>query len=175
MKVTIAAAISIDGKLTKHDEQGVDSWISDEDQVHFKDQLAEHAALVFGRTIYDKSKMRLKLIPDKLRIVLTSTPDKYVTDEVKGQLEFRNEPPAKTVEYLKSLGKHNLLVTGGTRMLTEFLQANLVDELYLTIEPRIFGDGVKLVAQVPLDIKLKLIEQTQLNDNGTMLLRYKVL
>ena len=174
MKVTVAAAMSVDGKLTRHNEDNLHAWVSDEDQVHFRRLIEEYDSIVLGRNVYELSKGHLDLKPGKLRIVLTSTPEKYAKDEVRGQLEFRNEPPSKTVEYLKSLNKQSLLITGGERMIAEFLQAKCVDELYLTIEPRIFGEGIKLVAPIPLDVSLELVEHSQLNDRGTMLLLYKV-
>lgn len=174
MKVTVAAAMSVDGKLTRHDEDKLDTWVSDEDQVHFKALIKKYDSIVLGRNVYELSKGHLELKPGKLRIVLTSTPDKYAHDEVKGQLEFRNEPPSKTIEYLQSLNKQSLLITGGERMIGEFLEAGCVDEIYLTIEPRIFGQGVRLVAPTQLDVKLELVEHSQLNKRGTMLLLYKV-
>lgn len=174
MEVTIAAVISVDGKITRHDDTNLHEWVSKEDQAHFKQFLQDNDAIVYGRHVYEESVGHLELEPDKLRIVLTSSPDKFREAEVEGQLEFRNETPKQTVDYLDSLGKQRLLVAGGERMITEFLAAGVVDELILTVEPRIFGQGIGLVDSVPLDVNLSLIEQSQLNHKGTMLLKYRI-
>ena len=174
MKVTIAAVISLDGKITKHDENNLHEWVSKEDQAHFKQLIDEHDAITYGRHVYEESIGHLDLEPGKLRLVLTTSPDKYSAAVVPGQLEFRNGSAKEIVNYIESLGKQKLLVAGGERMITEFLAAGVVDELILTVEPRIFGRGIRLVDSVPLDVNLSLIEQSQLNHKGTMLLKYRI-
>lgn len=175
MKVVIAAVMSVDGKLTKHDDPDLHSWVSDEDQAHFKSLVEQHDAIAIGRETYDLMEGKLSLEQGKLRIVLTSNPKKHIEEEIEGQLTFRNNTPEELVNFLKAKNYKNLLVAGGERMITQFLQAKLVDEMYITIEPRIFGNGVRLIAPEDLDIKLELIDSTNLNQNGTILLKYRVI
>lgn len=174
MKVVVAAVMSIDGKLTKRNDPDLRGWVSHEDRGHFRSLLDQHDAIAIGRETYDLINGKLTLEPGKLRIVLTSTPEKHNEEEVEGQLTFRNNTPKELVSFLESKNYQNLLVTGGERMITEFLQAKLVDEMYITIEPRIFGNGVRLIAPADLDIKLELIENLSLNQRGTILLKYRV-
>jgi len=51
---------------------------------------------------------------------------------------------------------------------------NLVDELYLTIEPRIFGEGKNIVEGRLLNKFLRLIGIEKLNKTGTVVLKYKI-
>lgn len=44
------------------------------------------------------------------------------------------------VKYLRSQGYKNVLVEGGPTLLGSFLKANLIDEVFLTIAPKIFGN-----------------------------------
>ena len=174
MNVAVAAVISVDGKLTRHSESNIYQWVSDEDQAHFRSLLAGHDAIVMGRGTYESIKDKLELSPTKLRTVLTTQPGRFTDQAVPGQLEFAQTSPAQLTVKLKKRGFKNLLVVGGARMISDFLAARLAHELYLTIEPRLFGTGRPLLAAVPLDIKLQLVEQTRLNQKGTMLLKYRV-
>ena len=160
MKVTIAAVISVDGKLTKHDDPDLHSWVSDEDQAHFKSLIDATDVIVIGRNIYELSKAKGTIAGEagKLRVVLTSTPENFVDDEVEGQLIFRKDTPQELVDYLESQASQNVLVAGGERMITEFLEAKCVDELYITVEPRIFGEGVMLTGPMQLDDRKNLAE-----------------
>lgn len=45
------------------------------------------------------------------------------------------------VERLKELGYKNVLVEGGPTLLGSFLKENLIDEIFLTIVPKIFGSA----------------------------------
>jgi riboflavin biosynthesis pyrimidine reductase len=54
-----------------------------------------------------------------------------------------------------------------------FFAAGLVDEIWLTVEPILFGGGTPLlVARV--DVRLELLASEKLNAAGTLLLRYRV-
>ncbi len=174
MKVSVAADISADGHITRHGEPDISAWTSQEDHEHFQNLIADHSAIVMGRTVYELMRDSLKLEPGKLRVVLTSHPEKFAADEVPDQLEFRTMTPGEVVESLEKRGHKELLVVGGTRMMTEFLSTGLVDIFYLTVEPRFFGSGDRLLLDKELDIKLQLKESRQLNDAGTMLLTYGV-
>jgi dihydrofolate reductase len=68
-----------------------------------------------------------------------------------------------------------MLVVGGPHIATSFLKEQLSDELWLTIEPKIFGNGINVVADDRLDIDLSLISCDKVNDNGTLITKYSIL
>ena len=70
--------------------------------------------------------------------------------------------------------KQSLLV-GGSEINTLFFRDKLVDEIWLTIEPKIFGNGNDLTTGQNFDIELKLKSSKRLNTTGTLLLKYEVL
>ncbi|HEX2395113.1 MAG TPA: dihydrofolate reductase family protein, partial [Bacteroidales bacterium] len=74
----------------------------------------------------------------------------------------------------KNKGYSEMLVAGGPRVATSFLKENLIDEIWLTIEPHVFGTGGSFVTEEKLDIRLELISTERMNDNGTLLLKYNV-
>ena len=106
--------------------------------------------------------------------ILTKNPKLYANLAVKGQLEFSSEQPLDLVSRLEDDGFTHALLVGGGTVNWLFLQSGLVNELLLTIEPVIFGAGNGLFGG-PIDArKLELLEQKQLNGQGTLMMRYKV-
>ncbi len=65
-----------------------------------------------------------------------------------------------------------IAICGGSSIYSMFLEAGAVTDVYLTIEPLIFGRGVKLF-EAPSKAELKLQSVNKLNDS-TVLLHYKV-
>jgi len=68
-----------------------------------------------------------------------------------------------------------VLVVGGSHIATSFLREQLIDELWLTIEPKIFGTGANFVTEEKLDIDLKLLSSEQINEQGTLITKYRVI
>ena len=175
MKLTMTMLASVDGKTTLGDNQNVYSWSSIEDQKYFFSLIKKNNLIVMGRASYDASKPVIKIEKSKLRIVLTHSPKKHLNQTIKGQLEFTDESPEKLVKRLSLLGYKKMLLVGGGTINGLFLIQNLVDELYLTIEPKIFGSGKSIVEGQLLNKSLRLVSVKKINETGTLLLKYKVI
>lgn len=175
MKITMVMLMTVDGKTTQGDNENIYTWTSPEDQKHFFSLIKKNNLIVMGRKTFEASRPVIKLEKGKLRIVLTHHPEKYSKESVKGQLEFSNETPEKLVKRMEGFGYKKILLVGRATINGLFLKENLVDELYLTIEPKIFGSGKNIVEGQLLDRFLQLINVKKLNKKGTLLLRYKII
>ncbi len=165
MNVILIAAITADGFIGRSSGHAAD-WTSKEDKQLFVKVTKEAGTIIMGSKTFETIG---RALPDRRMIVLTSRPDEYTADDV----EFTNEPPKILMTRLESEGIKSLVVCGGAQIYHAFMEANLVDELYLTVEPVLFGTGVTLFAG-ELDSKLQLTETQKLNEN-VVLLRYKIL
>ncbi|MBI2442431.1 MAG: dihydrofolate reductase family protein [Candidatus Levybacteria bacterium] len=90
----------------------------------------------------------------------------------------QTEPGQKAKELITRLSKEGfetVLLVGGGEINRAFLEENLVDELYLTLEPRIFGRGNSVFVEGDFEHVLQLLASTKLNDKGTLLLHYLVM
>jgi dihydrofolate reductase len=174
MKVTMVMVSSLNGRITRGDDLKIGLWTSKEDIKFFSSLRDKFNLIVMGRKTYEAVRNEIELKPNKLRIVLTKNPAIYSKDTVKGSLEFTDEHPAKLLRRLGLKGYKNCLLVGGSEIATLFLKLSLVDELYLTIEPRIFGKGKFMLADGDFEAHLKLISFKKLNRRGTLNLRYKV-
>ncbi len=169
MKIILMAAISIDGKIAKNKNQKSTDWTSKQDKKIFVQTTKQAGVVIMGRKTYETIGKPLK---QRLNIILTKNPKKY--KNIPNQLEFHNKTPAQIIKYLEQKNYNTAVVCGGSQIYSEFLQQNLVNELYLTIEPKIFGKGINLFADYNLEKNLKLLEYTKLGEN-TIFLKYKIL
>jgi dihydrofolate reductase len=106
---------------------------------------------------------------------MTGHPHKYKNLEILGQIEFTSESPVELTARFERKGHEQMLVVGGPHVATSFLKENLIDELWLTFEPKIFGTGGNFVTDGKLDINLRLIHSEKVNEQGTLITKYTVL
>jgi len=166
--------MSADGRGTKWNQPGTNTWSSREDQDHFMHLKTDHDVIVMGRKTWTSVKSFIKLSRDTPRVIFTRTPGAYVEEEKPGVLEFTNESPVALLARMKEQGRARVLLVGGAETNAEFLDAGIVDEVITTIEPEIFGDGRPLVGARKLNIPLVLQRSETLNSRGTLLLHYKI-
>jgi len=81
----------------------------------------------------------IKPTSNHLLVIMTRQPHKYKSYETLGQLEFKNESPDQLTKQFENEGYEYMFVVGGAHIATSFLKEQLIDELWLTIEPKIFG------------------------------------
>lgn len=164
MKVFIIAAISADGFIARNTTELAD-WTSSEDKKLFVKLTKEAGVMVMGATTLATIG---RALPGRRTIVYTTHPQDINIEGV----EPTTEDPKLLVERLKNEGAEAIAVCGGRSIYSLFLQAGLVDELYLTVEPVLFGSGIGLFKD-ELNTKLSLLEATNLNKD-VILLHYAV-
>ena len=173
MKTILIFVSTLDGKVTKWGEPHVSSWSSHQDQDYYKNVLNESKAIVMGSNTFNADTF--KPSANRLLIILTGHPGKYKSLEVPEQIEFTNESPIEITARFKSKGYKQMVVVGGPHVATSFLKEQLIDELWLTLEPKIFGTGSNFATEVNLDINLRLIHYEKVNEQGTLITKYAVL
>jgi dihydrofolate reductase len=171
MTVFLIAAMTIDGFIGQASDSRSFNWTSDEDKRFYVDSIKRARAVVMGlRTFRTFTKY-----PKGLKYVLfTNHPEGFENPKPEViETWATNEDPRKVLKQLEKEGYQEVAITGGATIYTMFLKAGLVDKIYLTIEPTIFGSGVKLFSE-EVDVKLKLANVTKLGEQ-TILLEYDVL
>ncbi len=174
MKLTLILASSVDGVTNQGKGEDHHSWRSKEDELHFNTTRDNAKLIIMGSKTYEAAKDFMEHKDGRLRIVLTKNPNKYNEKKIPCRLEFTNETPVKLMQRLESQGFETGILVGGAHTNTQFLKDNLVDEIWITIEPYLKGIGLNTAADT-VDVYLKLISSEKLNDRGTLLLKYKVI
>lgn len=172
MHVTLAMVISLDGKTTKGSIADSGEWASPEDQKIFRELIASHDMVVMGSTTYRTVRDRLRPNTKNPRVILTRTPEKYA-DDVRPGLTFTSDSPEELVARARK-DNQSMLLVGGSQTNARFFDAGMIDEVFVTIEPQLFGTGLPFTAELQRPCKMTLISVKQLNDAGTLLLHYRV-
>ncbi len=173
MKTVLVFVSTLDGKVTKWGDPNVKTWSSQSDQEYFKKLWNITPIIIIGSNTYNVDP--IKPSSSHLLVVMTRYPSKYKQYETLGQIEFTKVSPARIVKRFEKEGQEQMLVVGGAHIATSFLKGNLIDELWLTIEPKIFGQGGNFVIEEKLDINLQLISCEKVNKQGTLITKYAVI
>jgi dihydrofolate reductase len=169
MKCFIIAAISTDGFIAK-DENHAAMWTSKEDKKRFVELTKRAGVVVMGSRTF-----RTLPRPLKERVNIVYSKSKEFIDQVKGQenVEITQDEPKVLLEKLAARGFKEVAICGGAQIYTAFLKAHIVNSIYLTIEPILFGRGLTLFNE-PLDhTHLELVSR-ETNPTGSILLEYKI-
>ncbi len=158
-------AITADGMIAKHADHFPD-WTSQEDKKLFAKISRKHGVVIMGYKTFMTFPKPLK---DRLNVVFTleKSPPK-----IQGVKWVTGEPEAVLVE-LEKMGYKSALLGGGATINAMFLEKKFINEIILTIEPKIFGQGLNLFNK-DLNVNLKLLDVKKINDDAVML-KYKVI
>ena len=174
LRVVAVAAMSLDGRITHHDRPG-NAFTSAADKRHFSECLTAFDCSIIGRNTFEASKGFIldNLAPSRLRVVITQAPEAFARYAIPGQLEFTADSPRGIVTDLFQRGYRQCVHLGGGEAYSAFQSAGVVDEWWVTIEPRIFGSGRSLCSG-QLDTNLELISAERLYGSDSLLLKYRV-
>lgn len=158
-------AASIDGRISLS-EKTLPRWTSKEDWRFLERSLSRADAVVVGRNTYKAAARRLR----KRHTFVLSNRLRAMTR--RGTVTFVNP----TNVDVTSLFVHYKLVAvlGGGAVYRFMLESKLLDEIFVTIEPFIFGRGKEMFAGGTRTMRTSLLSVRRLNRAGTLLLRYQI-
>lgn len=170
-EVILLVAMSADGFIAPLDQEKLPStvWTSSEDKKFFTEKTKVIGTLIMGSKTFETIG---RALPGRLSMVMTSRPKNYVEFN-DPNLIFTNQSPEEILTELSKQGIKQVALCGGASIYNLFLQKNLVDKMFITVEPHVFGEGIKLFDQKVTE-KFKLLKQSKLNEKGTLLLEYQL-
>ena len=158
-------ASSADGRISLANKTSPD-WTSKEDWNFLQKELLKVDAVVVGLNTY---RAESDLLRRRNSYVLS---DRLAAIKRIGTVTFVNP---KNVGLNKLLSKYKTVaVLGGNSVYQYMLSHDLLDEIYITIEPLIFGRGKEMFAGGKKTSKISLLSVKKLNKTGTLLLHYKI-
>jgi len=160
-------AITLDGLVAKHTTHAA-TWTSKADKKVFIEETKKAGAIIMGQTTYDTIG---KPLPGRLNVVMNITPD--TSQNIPGTLEFTNTQPPELLKQLEERGYTSVIIGGGPTINGLFLKQGLIDEILLTIEPKIFGEGLNLFRGADVNLDLQLLEVNRLSDD-VIQVRYSI-
>ena len=164
MKTFIIAVLTADGLIAETQDQSSVTWRSKEDRKFFIEKTREARVVIMGANTFHTMR---RPMPDRLHIVYSCEPIDLP------EVEVTTKEPEEVLRELEVRGYTQVAICGGTTIFTMFMDAGLVDKLYLTIEPVLFGSGMTLFKK-KFEKRLELISMQKLGAQS-ILLEYNVL
>ncbi len=165
MTCFIIACLTADGYIGKHSTHAA-MWTSKGDKKRFIELTTRAGVVVMGQNTW--TTLGGKPLKNRLNIVYSPTPLPHIPG-----METTTKSPTELLADLAARGFKEVAICGGSQIYTMFMKAGLVNKLYLTIEPVVFGDGMRLFKE-DMDYKLEMQECVK-TETGTLLLTYDVI
>lgn len=167
MKVILYMAITPNGLIAKLNDDT--SWISKKEWDSYSKETRDAGNLIVGHRTYNTltKQPEFSEFKDVKMVVVATQPVNLVTDK------HSIAPSPKDALDLFT-DTDTIIVAGGGGLNASFLEENLIDEIYLDIEPIIFGKGIQIFHDKDFEYKLKFIDFKNITDNEIQL-HYKVL
>lgn len=167
-RVVLYVANSLDGYIARED--GSVDWLFDPYAHGYEFFYEDVDTVIMGRKTYDQALSFEEAPYSSKRAIIfsrTAKPSPYAG------LEYTSEPPQDVVRKLKEEDGGMIWLVGG-REISELLIANeLVDELIVSIHPKILISGIPLVASKDCAVDLKLVTY-EVFKSGLVQLRYEI-
>jgi dihydrofolate reductase len=161
-------ATTINGLIAKENDDT--SFVTKRDWKSFLELVKKQGHVVIGRRTYEVTSPE-EFVKSSLYVIMTH---KKSLKKKTPKVIFTNKSPKNIIKMLGNMGFKKVLIAGGGKLNSAFMKEKLIDEIYLDIEPTIFGKGIKLFAEEDFEAKLKLIGTKKLSPNEIQL-HYKVL
>lgn len=167
MKVILYMAITANGMIANNDDDA--NWLTKEEAASYCEIVRKTGCLIVGRRTYHilTKQPEFQEFKDAKLVVVSH-------DEVE-LVDARHavaHSPKEAVALLSDFAE--VIVAGGGILNASFLAENLVNEMYLDIEPAILGDGIPLFKGQSFERGLKLLGTKMLSENEIQL-HYQVL
>lgn len=170
MKTILYMGISINGYIAKED--GDSEWTSEEDLQGFYSNSKKAGNIIMGKNTYTSAKEYGYFpFPDAVNIVMTH---QTLENQWGEKVIITDKSPQEVLQILEEQGFENAFLAGGGQINSSFMQEGLIDEIYLDVEPLVFGKGIPVFAPEDFEYDLELLEVNKLNKN-TVQLHYKVI
>lgn len=164
-KTICLMAQTLDGKIGA-DSTHFPDWTGKADKKLFVEVTKKAGAMIMGRNTFDTIG---KPLPGRHHVIMTRSPQKSSWKN----LEYSSDNPQKIVEDLGSKGFSEVIIAGGTQINGLFLEAQMIDELWVTICPIVFGKGLGLFPE-NLSVALDFISVEPI-DAKTILIKYTII
>jgi dihydrofolate reductase len=166
IKVILLMATTVDGKIAKDPDHFPD-WTGAEDKRFFARTSKEAGVVIMGSKTFDTFGNPL---PGRKNVILTQNKSRRSTWD---NLVYTARKPELILNDLAKEGYTSAILAGGAAINTLFAQQDLIDEVVITLVPKIFGIGLSLFSS-EVDLKLELIDMQKLGKD-LVCLRYAVI
>ncbi len=168
-QVVLYVAISLDGRIARRD--GSVDWLptGGSEDFGYGQFLSTVDTVIMGRRTYDQL-LTFGPFPYGGKRTFVFSRRRQGRDE---NAEFVDRAIGPFMAALRSSPGKDIWLVGGADLAQAFFRAGEVDEVIITIVPRVLGDGIALFEAGGPEINLEL-EETRIYPQGLVQMRYGV-
>lgn len=170
-KVVLFIAQSLDGYIAR--ENSDISWLSiverDNEDYGYDKFIKTIDTVFMGRKTYEKILTFGVEFPHKGRTCYVLSKTLKGTDE---NVQFFNGNIVDLITNIKLQKGKNIFIDGGSEVVREFREKNLIDEYIISIIPIFLGKGIRLFKETDAENSLKLVK-SEVFDSGLVQLKYE--
>lgn len=162
--------MSVNGVVAQKKVQNSFEWTSEEDREQFLKKTRDIGTVIMGANTY--RSIGSKPYEGVRFYVMTNNPHNFREHE---NVSYHQ---GSVKELLIQLARENVdrvALLGGPQINAQCFEQNLVDDIYLTIEPLLMPEGMHLATSFDDKVSLKLESLETLNETKTLLLKYQVI
>ncbi|MFI5240189.1 MAG: dihydrofolate reductase family protein [Candidatus Saccharimonadia bacterium] len=153
MKASLICATSLDGFIQADNSHSLD-WSSRADKNWFANETKRSGVVIMGSTTF--SSFNGSILKDRYNVVMTRRPESFSEFE-QDKVWATALTPVEILEKLEQKGFTSADLIGGSVANRLFLEANCIEDIWLSITPYYFGAGIPLFDGTP-KVELNLIE-----------------
>jgi len=155
-------AITANGLIAGNDDET--DWLTKEEADSYCAAVRKAGCLIVGRRTYHilTKQPEFQAFKDAKLVVVS-----HDAVELVDPRHAVASTPKEAVAILSDFAE--IIVAGGGILNASFLAENLVDEIFLDIEPVVLGNGIPLFKGTDFERNLKLLEQKMLSKNEIQL------
>jgi dihydrofolate reductase len=160
---------TVNGIIAKYDDSA--DFITPAESTNYVVAVKAAGAVIVGRRTYEILSTQpefQEFLKAGVKMVAVSQGDFKVQDANHSVARS----PQEALEIVKDFDE--VIVAGGGKIDAAFLDANLIDEIYLDIEPNIVSEGIALFSEGKSDRALKFLDSKMFSENEIQL-HYQVL
>lgn len=145
MKYNVFIATSLEGFIAT--ESGGIEWLEtlptiENEDYGYQKFVTRQDAILMGRHTFEKV-LSFGFWPYELPVFVLSHKENLIPTELKGKATQLNKPIIELESLFDDLGFENIYIDGG-KLISGFLDLNLVDDLIITHMPISLGTGIRL-------------------------------
>ncbi|MBP6085335.1 dihydrofolate reductase family protein [Candidatus Gracilibacteria bacterium] len=168
MKAILYMATTLNGIIATHDDSA--DFITPAEAASYVSAVKNAGAVVVGRRTYEILSTQpefQEFLKAGVRIVVVSLGNV----ELKDKNHTIAHSPKEALDLVSNFAE--VIIAGGGKLNSAFLDANLIDEIYLDMEPAIVSSGIPLFSSSVADRELQFLGSKQFGEHEIQL-HYKV-
>ncbi|GAB3705828.1 dihydrofolate reductase family protein [Spirosoma flavus] len=177
-KLIYDVAASLDNFIS-HSDGSIDGFLTEGEFVgDFLERIKSYDVALMGRKTYqwgyafglqEGEPAYTQVNPDLKNYIFSKT----LTFEPGPLIEVISHDEIDFIRQLKAGDGNPIWLCGGGELAATLLEAQLIDELVIKLNPVILGEGVPLFGSSSANVTLQLLDSKSY-ENGLMLLRYQL-